>query len=93
MELNQVTLLQVYHPQILTPDVRIQLTKLLESPVLIQYFIEHAIHMLIQNGFDMNPKGASGEYIKGLNEGTLNLLNSILTKQVISGLINIHEEN
>jgi len=49
--------------------------------------------MLIQNGFDMNPKGASGEYIKGLNEGTLNLLNSILTKQVVSGLINIHEEN
>lgn len=92
MELNQVTLLQVYQPQILTPDTRTQLELVLSSPVLIQYFIEHAIYMLVQNGFDINPKGASGEYIRGLNEGTLNLLNSILTKQVVSGLINIHEE-
>ena len=92
MELNHVTLLQVYQPQILTPDTRTQLELVLSSPVLIQYFIEHAIHMLVQNGFDINPKGASGEYIRGLNEGTLNLLNSILTKQVVSGLINIHEE-
>ena len=92
MELNQVTLLQVYQPQILTPDTRTQLELVLSSPVLIQYFIEHAIDMLVQNGFDINPKGASGEYIRGLNEGTLNLLNSILTKQVVSGLINIHEE-
>lgn len=42
---------------------------------------------MIQNGFDINPSGTSGEYIRGLNEGTFNLLNSILSGEIISGSI------
>jgi len=49
--------------------------------------------MLVQNGFDANPAGASGDYIKGLNEGTLNLLNSLLSAVTISGQIDPYEEN
>lgn len=82
--------MQMYHPEILTKEVRAQIAAVLESPALKQYYIEHAIHSIIQN-VDVNPKGASGDYMRGLNEGALFFLNSLLSGTFVSTNIPLEE--
>lgn len=84
--------MQAYHPEILNKEVRAQIEAVLESPALIQYMIEHTIHSIIQN-VDINTKGASGDYMRGLNEGALDLLNSILSGSFVSSNIPLTEDN
>ncbi len=45
--------------------------------------IEHTLQSMIIN-VDLSTSGANGDYMRGLNEGALDLLNSLLTGQTLS---------
>lgn len=49
--------------------------------------------MLVQNVDQPTNKEASGDYMRGLNEGTMDYLNSLLSGTFISGNLPIDEDN
>ncbi len=83
MQVTQLNLIQLYHPQVLTPQTRDEIEAVIASPAIQQYMIEHTLQSIITN-VDLNTAGASGDYMRGLNEGALDLLNSLITGQTLS---------
>ena len=57
--------------------MRQQVKAIIASPQVFQYLIEHTITVMIQNNIAIN-KEASGDFIRGVNRGSLILLNSIV---------------
>ena len=62
----------------LQEEARQQVLQLLSSPAMFQFLIEATVDTMIQNVVSVGDNTASGDFIRGLNRGTLLLLNSII---------------
>ena len=77
MEIQPDNLLSLNQPLNLLPEVKLEVEKLIASPQLMQYLIEKTIEVMIQNGVGIT-NSASGDFIRGVNRGTLSLLNALV---------------
>ena len=77
MEVRPETLLSLQQPQNLPLEARQQVLQLISSPQVVQFLVEKTVDIMIQNCVAIT-ETASGDFIRGVNRGTLLLLNALV---------------
>ena len=71
-------LVHLNRPLNLPQEAREQVQQIIASPQMLQYLMEHTISIMLANGVALNDSSITVDFMRGINRGTLLLLNSLI---------------